>query len=234
MPGRNVIGEGSDAVSLGDVNGDGLTDLLTFREGVANDLSIADTLLYYRQNPLAPGQFLPPIALFFDYPGRVIGLADLDRDGLKDLYVSGSKGSVSDSRTITTIYRQFWPDNFARVQSHVTAGELRLVNAHAITDLDDDDGDLKILLGLWTGAVFANEIDILSQDAGGAYVRSALLTIPDDEALWGPELFSLRVADLNDDGQPDIAVSTCEIVVFFQQTGQPGVVGGATRIAAQR
>jgi hypothetical protein len=227
------IGEGTEAVSVGDVNGDGLTDVLSFSATLnGRNPEVPDTLLYYRQNPLVPGQFLAPIDRYFDFAGDSIGVADLNRDGLNDLVVSGAVGRSNEIVSVFNVFRQTSPDNLVLVEGHVSPGET-LVNDQAIADLDGD-GDLELLIGRRTEALAANQIEILTQDARGSYVSSALLTLPDDEAIGNPELFSLKVADLNDDQQPDIAVSTSEIFVFFQQTGQPGVYSDATRIAGQR
>jgi len=47
-------------------------------------------------------------------------------------------------------------------------------------------------------------------------------------------MFAVRLADLNDDGLLDIAVSTYELFVMFQNASAPGTFLAPTRIAGQR
>lgn len=231
--GSVAIGEGTDNVTAGDADGDGLTDLLTFRNTVnSNDLPVPTILLYHRQNPATPGQFFAPVADSIGFNGVMIGLGDLNGDNLPDIVVSGAIGSSDGIFGILRLFRQSILGTFQRGEAPQSSVE-SLLNEHVIADLDGD-GDAEIILGHRTAALDGNMLEIFTAGALGAYESQAILTIPDDLAIFNPELFSIEVADLNGDGQPDIAISTYELFVFFQRTGQPGAFEPATRIAAQR
>lgn len=232
LPGVTV-GAGTGSATIGDVNGDGLADVLTFEANPSDtDLPRTDTLFYHRQNPLVPGQFLAPIDLFFDFGGNAISLADLDGNMLNDLIIVGTTGTTSEFNSVLTFFTQPSPDNFVRGETRRTPGDV-FGNHLAIADLDDD-GDPDIVVGQRSGAVFPNQVTVFLQDANGTYSSSTSLIIPDDQAIWNPELFAVRIADLDGDQQPDIAVSTYELFILFQQTGFPGIFRPATRIIGQR
>jgi hypothetical protein len=223
------IGNGTQNLAAGDVNDDGLNDALTFAETDG----VPDTLLYYRHNLLSPGQFLTPMSLPIGFSGHAVSLADINGDTRADIVISGFEAIGNGNfNGRFTIFLQTAMDTFQRLQIHTTSSNL-YANRHAVTDLEGD-GVPEIILGQRTAANDPNTIEIFSRGAGAIYESEVVLTIPDDQAVRRPEIFSIKVADLNSDMQPDIAVSTYEIFVFFQQQGQPGTFGSATRIAAQR
>jgi len=225
------IGSAFQVPVASDVNNDGLTDVVTFIAD--NSYEVPESLLYYRHNPTAPGQFLTPIRLDFTFSGGAIGIADLNSDGLKDFVISGfSSDGAGDYRGELTIYLQTPVNVFHRVESHRTSSNF-LANRMAIADLDAD-GVVEIILGQRTAAAEPNTVEIFAQLAFGGYSSNQLLAIPDDAAVTVPELYSVRVADMNNDTLPDIVVSTHEIFVFFALSGQPGTYSDATRITAQR
>ena len=227
--GEILIGIGTENLAVGDLNGDGLNDVVTFMK---EENDVPDTVLYYPQNSLAPGQFTGPIAITFGYFGLAIGLADVDGDTRTDIIVSGfSGGGLQTIRGALTIFLQTSGNTFQRADDHTMADDSSAPR-NAIADLDAD-GDLEIVVGQRRSSA-QNIVQIYSRGPSGAYASSAILTIPEGQAVGAPGLYSITIADLNDDTQPDIAVSTNEIFVFFQLTGQPGSFGSATRIAAQR
>jgi len=224
--------DGEQRVVVKDVNGDGFADLVTFqtneREEFGQVLDIADTVLVHLQQPANPGQYAPPVSLFFDKSGTELAVADLNGDGLAEIVVHTTDALV--------IYRQVSPVTFARSDTPILTPD-SIIGVLAIADLDADSVP-EIVLGSRTGAVDPNTVEIFAQDIGGDYVSAAVLSLPIDAALaelgWHPQLFSLRLVDLNGDNYLDIAVSTYELFVFFQRNTAPGAFGPAVRIAGQR
>ncbi len=226
-----TIGPGTEDLAVADIDGDGLHDVLTFDDD--NEYEVPDQLLYYRQNINVPGQFLAPLRLSFDFSGGAVAVADVDADTRPDLIISGfDVPAIGESHGRFRIYRQIAPDNFVLSQDEITSSNL-FSNRLAMSDLDGD-GAPEIILGNRTHANDPNTVEIMAQDASNTYRSSQLLVIPNDRSVTVPDVFSVRVADLNNDGLLDIAVSTNEIFVFFASPGQPGQYGAATRITAQR
>ncbi len=219
------VAAGIDGICTSDVDGDGFVDLLTFMpESNPDNAQLSDTLFYHRHNSSIYGDFLPPIERGFGFAGDSIAVADVDDNGRNDIIVTGG--------SYIAIFRQSEFGTFPADPERSTLADER-ASGLSIADLDSN-GSLEIVVGQRTAAVDPNAIEILSVDAGGHLRQHARLMIPDDRAVWTPALFSLRIADLNDDRRLDIAVSTHEIFVFFQRADQPGAFEAATRIAAQR
>lgn len=224
------IAEGSQAIAIADVTGDGDNDLVTFRtrpndDGIPTARSI---LVHPRMSGTVTG-YGDPLEIPLRSGGGGLGVADLDSDGFLDIVLNGTQPGTGGPRGRLQIFRQSSANRFIELDSIITGGD-RLPGDQVIFDLDGD-GDLEILVSYRTAAPDPNQIEIFTRDAAGEYFSAALLDIPDDRAVWHPELFALRVADVNADGRPDIAVSTYEIFVFFQSTRGFNV---ATRIAGQR
>lgn len=227
------IAEGSGALVVADVSGDGAHDLVTFRATSNNDgIPLERDILVYLRDTSRDVAYFPPIGIPLDYGGGGLGVADLNADGLADIVMNGARGETGGVRGRLRIYRQLLGNRFVELEPIRTGGD-RLPAKQAIADLDGD-GDLEIVVSYRTAAIDPNQVEIFTQLPSGDYVSGALLDIPDDRALWNPELFSLQIADLNSDNRPDIAVSTYELFVFFQHAGPATGFDVATRIAGQR
>jgi len=226
LPG-GVVAEGFQTARTADLSGDGLPDLLTFRRHTReNRPDTGRTLLYYAQDASMPGTFVSSGEIFFDMVGWDIAGTDVDLDGRMDIVLSAN----ADGDDVVVVYRQLGPGGFFEADRIPVTGN-GIGPRLSIDDLDGD-GTPEILLGHRTAAVDANEIEILRRGADGNYVTSKLLTIPDDLAVDFPELFAVRIADVDANGYPDVLVSTGELFIFFQ--AETGGFGSATRIARQR
>ena len=223
-----LIGDGHEATDAADINGDSVADVATF--DATGEHRVPDTLLYHRQSVSVPGDFSPIAAIDFDGSGQDIGIADLNDDGRNDVAVSGfDTNSSFQTRGILKTFYQSGTGDLEPFQSLRTSSNL-FSNRLTLTDLDVD-GRIEILVGNRTDAGSPNSVEIFAQDAQGKYRSTTLLVIPNDRALVVPEMFSVRVNDLNNDGQLDIGVSTGEIFVFFSLPGRPREFDSATRIA---
>lgn len=222
------IGAGSRRVAIGDLDGDGLPDLATPR-GVAAPSS--DTLVY-RQTDAVPIAFDTAIAVTADHSVSDVGAADLDGDGALDLGVAGWHRASGISKGDWSLFTQVPgdPPEYRLVHDY-DSGDAQAALI-ALADLDGN-GSTDVVLGRRTPADNPNKLDVYVHDAGGAFVIGGGYVIPDDRAATEPDLYDVRVADVDDDGLPDIVVSTNEIFYFPQLAGAPGKFGAAVRIAAQ-
>ena len=220
--GARTIGAGFEGVGVGDLDGDGLIDAATFEGDWQN--SVPDTLLCYRQNPAAPGQFLAGPRIDFGFSGTQIAVADLDGDGRRDFAVSGFDidSSYNLHERMAPIY-QLDPD-FVPASPLSTRGRSVSVRL-AVADLDGD-GQLEIVVG-------GTQVRIYGRTAAGSFALTRSLAVPEYATA---SCSGVVVADLNDDAQPDIAVSMGDIsegriFVFFAVPGQPGAFAEAIQVA---
>lgn len=235
-----TVGGHPNDVQVADINGDGLPDLI-----VADDTG---KVTYLLQNPASPGTFLAAVSLPVTNRGISVAVGDLNGDGLMDLAVTSF--DVSGDNGLVTIYFQQpgSPGTFLPTPTVITAyGEPSQIR---IADINGDgSADIVVAcqgLGL--------DADVSAVTDGNPLGQVAI-----EEAQYGPMVIlqnsaspgtfatpiiypgvqgaiSLAIGDLNNDGFPDIAMTSLypqgqgDIGTLFQDPANPGtfISGAAT------
>jgi len=196
-------GHGSEDVAVGDVNGDGLSDVVL----AAGDL----VAVFYRN---AVGGFDPVQTLGAGKHVSGVALADLDRDKRMDIAVANA-GNAPDGGTgdsSVTILRQVTAGSFTALNIPVPDGARRL----AIADLNNDTlPDIAVV-----------SIVYQSQAPSKVSVLVNLNTLPGQFFLSGVydgtrNANFIAVGDINNDSLNDIVLNEGPTVLFQR----PAVVG---------
>jgi hypothetical protein len=197
---------GVRATAVGDLNGDGIPDIVS-ANSAANSLSV-----FYStgsgQYPTTPNTTLTgqPALAPITFPIGVV-LADVDHDGRLDI-VSANRDSNN-----FTIFRQSSPGTFTLQTPSLGVGSTAPVSI-AAGDVNGDGLADIVIADSGTG-----NLQIYVQLAGGLYPPTASSTL---NCGAGSSPSSVALGDLNGDGRLDIAVTTAgthHVLVFFQGTG---------------
>lgn len=129
--------------------------------------------------------------------GRATAIADFDGDGDKDVFVAanivaGAYGLNPSHFLLINNGRGFFQNQtFARVPGFQNLG---MINAAEAFDFDGDGDQDLLLAGEWTG------IQLLKNDGRGVFEPVQNTGMDKLNGWW----YSLEIADLNQDGKPDI------------------------------
>jgi hypothetical protein len=176
--GLTTVANGS--VAWGDYDNDGDLDIL-----LTGDAHIGAVSIVYRNDGVSG---------FTDIGAALTGVAysaaewgDYDNDGDLDIVLSG----LSSGGTVSKVYRNDGGGSFAEI----SAGLLAVEGSCAAWGDYDNDGDLDILLGGWTGEDCVSRL--YRNDGGGAFT---------DTIAGLPDMCSASVAwgDVDNDGDLDI------------------------------
>jgi len=198
---RIQTGSGTSTVALGDINHDGLLDILTSTIVVTNEEKDIKSLNLAAVLGSPGGQFLAPQLIEFNSMklddavkiprGKVLGLGDLNGDGSLDAVLAYPSGGN---------FWVLWGDgngSFRPSSNRDLPRNLRDVSAVAIADFTDD-GRFDIVCTNLQGSVY-----IFINNGTEQVDRWAMR-----ETFVGGSLQSLAVSDLNRDGKTDLVVSS--------------------------
>jgi hypothetical protein len=206
-----AVGSDTAMVSLGDLNGDNLMDLVA-----ANDTAASISILF--QNPSLPGTFLAAQNLGVGtHPGGV-AIGDLNGDGHLDIAVADSGLSVLFQKAGAT-GTFFLPISLGVHCSSVGIGDL------------NGDGQADLV----ATATNAGNVSIFLQSPAGAGSF-----LPPQTVAAGFQPINVAIADLNADGLLDLAIAnygtgnsagTASVSVLLNSSASPGSFSAATNYA---
>jgi hypothetical protein len=214
---------GVRAIAVGDVNGDGIPDIVSTNSS-ANKLSIfystgsgqfpSTPNMTLQGNGSAPMTF--PLA---------VALVDVDHDGKLDI-VSANRDSND-----VTIFRQNSPSSFSLQSPALGSGSS--TTAPSCLAVGDVNGDG--LPDIVVGCAGSDNVCIFLQLSGGFYFSSPSITL---NCGTGSTPKSIALGDINGDGRLDIVVAaagTNHVLIFRQNGGgsfvtNPSLTLGGTGI----
>jgi FG-GAP-like repeat len=225
------VGGQPNDVQIADINGDGLPDLI-----VADNLG---NVTYLLQNSAKPGTFLAGVSLPISNPANVaedlptraikVAVGDLNGDGLPDLAVTSFDEGGDNGEVFIFFQDPNNPGTFLPTPTVIPApGEpsgivIRDVNQDGLPDIEVALQGLGV--NSTTVTAEANEgAMIILQNTGGPGTFATPVIYP--TGVFG--MLRLEVADLNDDGLPDIAMCGLfpegqgTVLTFMQDPSNPG------------
>jgi len=197
-------GRGSEDLAVGDVNGDGLTDVV---------LAAQDVVALFYQQPA--GGFAPVVTLSAGPGASGVALADLDGDGRLDIVVAnaGNAPSGGTGGASVTILRQAAPGSFVADGIAVADGARRV----AIGDLNGDGVlDIAVVSIVFQAINRPSRVTVLLQSATNRGQFSV------GTAVDGPSSGNfIAIGDLDRDGRNDIVINDGPSVLL-QSATSPG------------
>ncbi len=186
-------------VATGDLNGDGLTDVVVaagFEVSITGAPTPAPSVLVFHQiAPIAPTpnavSFAAPISLPVGGVAQAVTVADLDGNGRADIAVATTANAVS-------VLLQTAAGVFAPKVDYATGVQPVAIRA---ADLNGD-GKLDLLTANYGASLSPGNqgLSVLLQGAPGTFAAPVHYTT-------AYRAVALAVGDLNADGKPDIAVA---------------------------
>jgi hypothetical protein len=182
--------------AIADLNGDGLPDII-----VANRADDASDYICLNQGK---GRFDADCIAFAHYSATTITPADFNHDGLIDLVVPHRDGGQS------YVYLNGGRATFAKNRTIPFGPPTATIRMTDVADLDGDG-----LLDIVVTDDERRSVEIYYGRKGGTFSSAVVL----DNGQATP--YALAVADLNQDGRPDIIVGNIDApsTVYFNDTG---------------
>jgi VCBS repeat protein len=205
-----ATGNITPSVAVGDVNGDGLPDI------VAADYDTNGNngqVTVFIQNAASPGTFLAPVTFPAGAQPQSVRIADLNGDGLADLVVANRGDSTGMPGVSVLLQDPAHPGSFLAAVTYYTPwGAIDV----AVADLNGDGRPDLAVASL--GPAPTGAVSILLQNASSPGTFGAASSYPG----FGQPL-SVAIADLNGDGHPDIALADgYNATVMLQSASAPG------------
>ena len=200
-PAQTYYPVGTGRVTLGDVNGDGNTDILMNRSGYLGVLLGNGDGTFQALQPLISSGYMP----------GYITVTDVNSDGHPDVVTVGGSG--------VNVYLGHGDGTFqAGVSTHFALLNLQSV---AIQDVNRDGiPDLVVAIACVSSTDCSGVVDVMLGNGDGTFgpVQTYL--------SGGYMAMSAAVADLNGDGKPDIVVANSAVSSTDETNGSIGVLLG--------
>jgi hypothetical protein len=222
------------SVAVGDLSGNGLMDLAVTSFDVNGDYG--EVTIYF-QNPASPGTYLatPQVIDTYCEPSQ-IRIADVNQDGAKDLVIAcqglGANANIyADAGTpgaleaaygaMVILQNSATPGTFGTGNVYVgVSGAVSLV----VADLNNDGLPDIAMCSIYPQG--EGQIATLTQIAAAPGTFGSLQTI-----AGSGQPVSIAVADLNNDGFPDLVTADATSAVWYlNSTTSPGVFASEGQI----
>jgi len=204
-------------VALGDVNGDGLDDLV-FRMviSIVNYVRNTELGIVYQQ----AGGMLAPAVRLSPQTGlntQMLALTNYDIDGTTDVVEFFTPSSTDYKAKVTTLL-QSPPGSFAAVDTSLAG--VNGIDDGVTADLNGDGRPDFATVGFYpvgSPTTVYSTLNLFMQDGSGGYTQSAAIAMPISASR-------LAAGDINGDGLNDLVVLGAEnqVVQLLQSTSEPG------------
>ena len=189
--------------AAGDLNGDGLPDLVTSGAD-------GDSAYVILQDPAHPGSFLSP-----KYVGSSVAkplIMDMNHDGIPDIVLYQAAGTFAAPGVTILLGDPQNPGSFLPATTTMISGSD--IRSAASADMNGD-GLPDIVIGNYT----AQTVSVLLNDP--AHPGSLLAKV---DYPAGGSIFDLAIGDMNGDGLPDVVMGSvfAGVTVMLNNSASPG------------
>ncbi|MGV7223399.1 MAG: FG-GAP repeat domain-containing protein [Nitrospinales bacterium] len=202
LPAVDLMLPGSSSnIAAGDLNGDGLADLLAWIYLEPSGWTPNGVLAISLQNPDGT---LGPITTLAPQTGLNVGLisiADYNGDGANDLFVFFTPYSVDYKAKLTVVLQDPVSETFAAPLDTSLAG-IRGINDAVVADLNGDDRPDFAVVGFFpegSPSTVKSRLNLFIQSGGGTFSLTRVYNMP-------ISVSSVAAGDIDDDGLNDLVV----------------------------